>query len=45
MAPSDDESGLNCAQHLSDPGPVPASVSSSTFTGFWVKEMFPSSVK
>lgn len=44
MAPSGDKSGFDRAQDLSDPAPVPASVSSSTLRGFWVKEMFSSSV-
>ena len=45
VALNGDKDGLECAQHLPDRAPVPASVSSSTFIGFWMQEEFPSSVK
>lgn len=45
LAPNGGKDGLECAQHLPDLAPVPASVSSSTFIGFWMQDKFPSSVK
>jgi len=45
VAPNGDKAGLECAQHLPDSAPVPASVNSSTFIGFWVQDKFPSAEK